>query len=59
MGKKNDSKKNKDTEVTPIHWKQARSQPRVRPQWDPAELANELLDEMEREDRLPPTLRRR
>lgn len=39
--------------VEPIHWKNARPQPRVRPQWDPAKLGNEMLDEMERNGRLP------
>ena len=36
----------------PMTWKDARMQPRVRPQWDPKEKANELLDEMERGGRL-------
>jgi len=48
-------KKNTPDEETvqPIHWKDARPQPRVRPQWDPAKLGNEMRDEMEREGRLP------
>lgn len=33
-------------------WQEARMQPRVRPQWDPKEKANELLDAMDREGRL-------
>lgn len=53
MTKQNDSKDAAATsKVTPIEWQQARSQPRVRPQWDPAELANKLLDDMERGGRL-------
>ena len=28
-------------------WKETKTQARVRPQWNPLELANELLDQME------------
>jgi len=53
MSKKTDTKDAapKST-VPPITWQEARSQPRVRPQWNPAELANQLLDDMERGGRL-------
>lgn len=50
-------KSNDEESIKPIHWKDARSQPRVRPQWDPAKLGNEMLDEMEREGRLPSSRR--
>lgn len=35
-----------------LTWQEARTQPRVRPQWDPKEKANALLDDLEREGRL-------
>lgn len=44
--------KSKTESVPAIIWKKARPQPRVRPQWNPVELANQLLDEMERGGRL-------
>ena len=39
-------------DVKPITWHDARKQPRVRPQWNPVELANKLLDDMAAEGRL-------
>lgn len=42
-----------DDTIKPIDWHHARPQARVRPQWDPQELANQLLDEMEKNGRLP------
>ena len=47
-----DEKKSTTADVPPIHWKQARPQPRVRPQWDAVELAKKFLDDMERGGRL-------
>lgn len=38
--------------VPPRPYLQARMQPAVRPQWDPATLANKLLDDMEAGGRL-------
>lgn len=38
--------------VKPRHYKETRMQPRVRQQWDPAELARKYLDEMEEGGRL-------
>lgn len=38
--------------VKPKDWKEARSQPRVRPQWDPVAVAKEYLDDMEAGGRL-------
>lgn len=53
MSEKNQKKEETTTDtVRPITWKDARPQPRVRDQWDPAELANRLLDDMERGGRL-------
>ena len=46
-----DDAKKKD-EPKALNWQDARTQPRVRPQWDPKEKANELLDQMERGGRL-------
>jgi hypothetical protein len=40
--------KEKQEEKKQKTWKQARSQPRVRPQWDPTKLANEMLDDIDR-----------
>lgn len=57
MSDKKTSTSNEAQDIKPIHWKDARSQPRVRPQWDPAKLGNEMLDEMEREGRLPSSRR--
>lgn len=47
-----EDKKSTTESVPAIHWKQARPQPRVRPQWDAVELANKMLDDMERGGRL-------
>lgn len=53
MTKQDDKKQSADNaEVPAIPWQNARAQPRVRPQWDPVELANKLLDDMERGGRL-------
>lgn len=52
MSDKNEKKDEAPATVRPIHWKEARPQPRVRDQWDPVELANRLLDDMERGGRM-------
>jgi hypothetical protein len=55
-----DAKKAEETPaVQPKPYSEVRKQPRVRPQWDPFELAHAYLDEMERGGRLHGTLRRK
>lgn len=39
-------------EVTPVHYKDGRKSVRARPQWDPKELGNKMLDDMEKAGRL-------
>ena len=39
-------------DVTPLDYQHAPSQPRVRPQWDPVEIARKALDDMEKGGRL-------
>ncbi len=54
MGSSHDShEKKKDEPKVPARtYSETRMQPRVRPQWDPAELARKYLDDMESDGRL-------
>lgn len=47
-----EKKDNFDLDVTPKEYELIKTQKRARPQWDPRELGNKLLDRMEAEGRL-------
>ncbi len=47
-----DSEEVKLPEVTPVHYTDGRKSVRARPQWDPKELGNKMLDDMEKGGRL-------
>lgn len=49
---KNEPKADDPIDATPRHYTQTRMQPRARPQWDPAEVAKQYLDDMEEGGRL-------
>ncbi|MFT6396541.1 MAG: hypothetical protein ACJAYU_001284 [Bradymonadia bacterium] len=54
-----DSKEVKLPKVTPVDYEKTRMSVRARPQWDPKELGNKMLDDMEKGGRLHLTNKRK